>query len=128
MKFNFFKYESNEALNTLAQLFGAGGNTWGEDTAGAAAGATATKAAQSERTYKILWATFYTDADSLLQIKDGSTIVWEGHLDVDVQGTTLHVTFPGGLDGTKGNAVSALIAASSADCRVTFGGVYFDEV
>jgi len=98
-------------------------NYWNEKTDGTNAGATATHAAATAERHHILWATFYTDADSILQIKDGTTVVWETKIDVSVEGFTRHITFPEGcLVGTRGNAVSAVVASSTADCAVQLGG------
>jgi len=98
------------------------GTEWQEETAGTSSGATATKAAATNVQHKIFWATFYCDADTLITITDGATVIWEGKVDVSVVGLTYHVTFPVPLVGSVGAAVTAVIASSSADCRVSFGG------
>jgi len=98
------------------------GTEWSEYTAGTDSGASATHAAETGVQHKVFWATFYSDADSVLTIKDGSDVIWEGKLVVATMGNTLHVTFPIPLIGTAGNAVSANVASSTADCAAALGG------
>ena len=84
--------------------------------------ATATKAAVAATIYKCTWATFYADTDSLLQIKDDNTVIWEIKLVVATYGKGFHVTFPTPLIGAENKDMSALVVSSSADCFVAFGG------
>lgn len=52
---------------------------------------------------------FSAAAIALLQIKDGSTVVWELYIhNADA------VLFQGGIKGTRGNAVSAVLAAGGS--------------
>ena len=112
------KFTEQEALNISV-----GSSKWKAYTAGTSAGAVATKAAGTNEIQVITWATFFSDTDSLVTIKDGSDTIWEGHMDVGVAGTLLHVTFPfGTLFASSGAAVTANIASSTTDCGVSFGG------
>lgn len=98
------------------------GSEWSEKTAGTAAGATATHAAVTGAKHYITDVDFWTDADSLLQILDGTTVVKEWKLDVSVGGLSLHRSFRTPVIGTAGNLVSAKIVTSSADCHVSMQG------
>ncbi|MCK5640810.1 MAG: hypothetical protein KAJ19_08435, partial [Gammaproteobacteria bacterium] len=49
----------------------------------------------------------------LLQIKDGATIIWEDYVYDKV-----NIPFPAGLSATKGNAVSAVLAASGTGGQI----------
>lgn len=75
------------------------------------AAATAAHAAATGKQHIIygVSASFSATATKLLQIKDGSTVVWEGYV---YDKTDL--TFPQGIAATQGNAVSAVLAASGA--------------
>ena len=74
------------------------------------AAATATKAAvvgSQHVVYGVDASFSLAVSDKLLQIKDGTTVVWEGYLtDRDKW------TFPTGIAMTVGNACSAVLAAS----------------
>ena len=71
--------------------------------------ATATKAAVSGKSHVVrsVDAGFSGAATKLLQIKDGTTVVWSGPVY-----SSREVVFPNGLTITKGNACSAVLAAS----------------
>lgn len=71
--------------------------------------ATATQAAESGKKHTVysVDASFSGAVTKLLQIKDGSDIAWEGYVV-----NSREVVFPKGLSITKGNAVSAVLAAS----------------
>jgi hypothetical protein len=47
------------------------------------------------------------DTGKLLQLKDGTTVIWEGYVH-----TTLYLNFPSPLQGSLGTAFSAVLAAS----------------
>lgn len=98
------------------------GTEWNEIQAGTSSGATATKAAISGMIHKVCQLSGHTDKDSLVQILDGSTVIFEVSRDVDVEGKTFHFTFPEPLQSTAGNAMSAVVADSTSDCFVSFGG------
>ena len=70
--------------------------------------ATATKAAASSRQHIVygVSASFSATATALLQIKDGTTVVWEGYV-YDKES----VDFPRGIAMTRGGATSAVLAA-----------------
>lgn len=112
----------SDLFSIQAILSHARGTEFQEKTAGTNSGATATKAAQTSVIHKCMWATFYTDVDSLLQIKSSSTVLWEVKLIIATGGQALHVPFPEPLVSVVGEALTAVIATSSADCFVSMGG------
>ena len=99
-----------------------GADHWSETTAGTDSGAAATKAAESGSQHFVTGISGHTDADSLITIKDGSTVIWEIKIDVSVAGLDFHCA---GLvlPITPGAAASGNIAASSADCQVAIWGI-----
>ena len=98
------------------------GTEWQKAAAGTNSGAIATQPAAANVIHKIFWVQFFTDADSILQILDDTTVEWEGKLDVDVAGWNYPFYFPVPLIGSSGKKVVAKIASSSSDCHVSFGG------
>ena len=84
--------------------------------------ATATKAAETGRHHMVysVDASFSATAIQLLQIKDGTTVIWEGHVH-----DSREVQFPAGISISLGAAASAVLAASGtggtncAACRPT---------
>lgn len=88
---------------------------WAETAADTNAITTATKAAASDKQHVVYGASasFATTATALLQIKDGSTVIWQDYVYDKVD-----LTFPKGLAGTKGNAMSAVLAASGGPAQV----------
>jgi hypothetical protein len=64
-------------------------------------------------------ATFWSDAASLIQIKDGATVVWEGKIAAN---ETRHVTFTTPLAISANASVSASVVSSTADCAVNMHG------
>ena len=93
-----------------------------EKGSGTTGGATATAAAVTATIHKCKWATFYTDTDSILQIKDDTTVIWEVKIIIATAGKFAHFPFPEPLVSTVGKALTAVIANSSSDCFVSFGG------
>jgi len=73
--------------------------------------ATATIAAVSGKQYAItsVSASFSATAEAVLQIKNGSTVVWEDYIYDKIQ-----LNFPDGIAASRGNAVSAVLAAGGA--------------
>lgn len=71
--------------------------------------ATAAKAAEAGKQHTVFSvdASFASTASALLQILDGTTVVWESYV-YDAK----EITFPRGLSITKGSACSAVLAAS----------------
>lgn len=71
--------------------------------------ATATRAAVSGKKHYItgVTASFSGTATKLLQVKDGTTVIWEDYV---VNG--YQMKFPQPIEATSGNAVSAELAAS----------------
>ena len=94
---------------------------WNETAAGTNSGATATHAAETNVIHFIDHVSGHGDADCTVQLKDGSTVIAEWKFDVSVEGWNFDI--PNGLwQGTPGNAVSAVVSASSADCQVNITG------
>lgn len=98
-------------------LYGA----WSATTAGTDAGATATKAAQSNGYHVVTHVSGHTDADATLQLKDGSTVLAEWKIDVSVEGFQFNVA-TGVWICSRNSAVTAVISASSADCQANVAG------
>jgi len=71
--------------------------------------ATASHAAATGRQYVIysVDASFSAAATKLLQVKDGTTVIWEGYVV-----NSRDISFSEGIAATPGNAVSAVLAAS----------------
>jgi hypothetical protein len=94
---------------------------WSETAAGTDSGATATHAAESGVVHVITHVSGHGDSDATIQLKDGSTVLAEWKIDVSVEGWQF-MPQNGIWVGTNGNAVSAAISASSADCQVNIAG------
>jgi|TARA_R110000787_G_scaffold46160_6_gene112185 hypothetical protein len=95
---------------------------WSATAAGTNSGATAAKAAQDNRMYVVTAVSGHGDADSVITVKDGTTIIWESKIDVSVEGTSFH--FAGlTLPCSSGNKAEGAIASSSADCQITISGI-----
>lgn len=82
---------------------------WIEKASDTNAVTTATKAAITNRQHIVYGvdASFASTASALLQILDGVSVVWEGYVY-----NSREVDFPKGISITRGNAVSAVLAAS----------------
>ena len=94
---------------------------WSATKAGTNSGATATKAAEGNRFYVVTAVSGHVDADSVITVKDGTTIIWESKIDICIEGTSFH--FAGlSLACRMGNKAEGAIASSSADCQVTISG------
>jgi len=93
---------------------------WTETDVKSTAIATATRAAESGK-YHIVYgvdASMVGAAEILLlQIKDGTDVVWTGHVH-----QSRDKTFPGGITITKGNACSAVLAAGAGASDVNLHG------
>jgi hypothetical protein len=88
---------------------------------GSAGVATATKAAAANKEHII----HSVDASAvgaaeilLLQIKEDTTIIWEGHVH-----QSRGITFPKGISITRGKACSAVLAAGAGVTKVNLHGV-----
>mgnify|MGYP003111123427 CR=1 FL=1 len=99
-----------------------GAKPWSETAAGTDSGAAATHAAETNKYHFVTSISGHIDADTVVTIKDGSTIVWESKIDVSVEGW--QIVTPSGLHIpiTGGAACSGNIAASSADCQINING------
>ena len=94
---------------------------WSATKAGTNSGATATKAAEGNRFYVVTAVSGHVDADSVITVKDGTTIIWESKIDISIEGTSFH--FAGlSLACRMGNKAEGAIASSSADCQITISG------
>jgi len=93
---------------------------WVEKASGSAGIATATKAglAGKQHIVRSVDASAVGAAEILLlQIKDDTDIVWEGHVHQQRE-----IPFPGGLSITTGNACSAVFAAGAGVTKVNLHG------
>jgi len=98
------------------------GTPFSETAAGTNGGATATKAAATGKAHFVTSISGHTDTDSLIQILDGSTVVWQSAIDISVEG--FQIIPPAGLliPITPATACSAKIVTSTSDCQVNFNG------
>lgn len=94
---------------------------WVEAATASTGVATATRTAETGKQHIV----FSVDASAtpaaqvlLLQIKDGTTVVWEGYVL-----NQRDVNFPRGLSITRGNACSAVFAAGSSVTKVNLHGI-----
>ena len=106
---------------------------WVETDSEDNAEATASRAAETGRQHVV----YSVDASFsainaglvLLQVKDGTTTVWEGYAGSDTDGSTyIEKEFPAGLTITLGAACSAVLAASGTGGtvgKVNIHGVTF---
>lgn len=89
--------------------------------AGTGSGATATIAADGQKSYVATCISGHTDADSIINITDGSSTLWESKIDVSAEGFSFH--FPGLNITTLNNSVIVgNVVSSSSDCQVTISG------
>lgn len=95
---------------------------WTETDSQSGALATATKAAVAGKQYVLggVSASYATTQTGLLQVKDGTTVIYEAYVY-----DSLDITFPEGIAITPGNSVSAELAAGSGIGKVNIHGVSF---
>ena len=95
---------------------------WSATAAGTDSGATATQAAGGANTQHFVTSVSgHVDAESIITIKDGTTVVWETKVDISVEGTSF--SFNGFcIPITPNAAANGAIASSSADCQVNIDG------
>lgn len=96
---------------------------WVENDSQDDAIATATHAAKSRENHVVMSVSASSSAAKiiLLQIKDDTTVVWEGYVH-----NSFHASFPNGIEITQGNACSAVLAASGTGGtvgKVNFTGI-----
>ena len=96
-------------------------SSWSETQAGTGSGATASHAAASGTQHFVSCISGHVDADSIIQILDHTTVVWESKIDVSVEGFSFSF-YVGNIPITPGNKADGKIASSSADCQVNLGG------
>ncbi len=94
---------------------------WSETAAGTSSGASATHAASTNNAHVVNSISGHVDADSIITVKSGTTVIWESKIDVSVEGFSFSFDGISAL-GVKGEAVSGNIASSSSDCQVNIGG------
>ena len=95
---------------------------WSELSSGTNAGVTATKAAITGRSIVVDHISGHGDADATLQlIYGGAIILAEWKFDVSLEGFSFHI--PTGLwVAPQGQAITAVLSASTSDCQVNIGG------
>jgi len=89
--------------------------------AGTNAGASATKAAITGHTYVVTAFSGHTDTGSILQILDGTTVVWQSAINVTVEGLSFHFS---GLNVvcTLSAAAVGKIVTSTTSCQANICG------
>ena len=101
------------------------GSPFSEYTAGTNSGATASHAAATGKRHYITDVTFWSDTDTIITLlagTAGATVVWEGKLDVSVEGFNKTVRFDTPIIGDISVKVEAKVATSTTDCGVTMNG------
>jgi hypothetical protein len=98
-----------------------GQQVWSETTAGGGSGAIATHTGITSRQHFVTSISGHTDTDSIITIKDGSTIVWEAKIDVSAEGWSLSFAIPC-LPITPGEDVVGTIVSSTTDAQVNLTG------
>ena len=95
---------------------------WSATAAGTNSGATATKAAVTDKVIVTDHVSVHVDAVSTVQLIDGSTVLAEWKIDVSVEGFSFSFITPNGWVASRDAAVTVVIAASSSDCQVNATG------
>jgi len=96
-------------------------SNWSVGAVGTDSGATATQASDSTRQWVVTGISGHTDADSLIQITDGTNVLFESKIDVSAEGFSFHfngLIIPVGT----GNAAVGKVVTSSSDSFVTIYG------
>ncbi len=89
---------------------------------GTNAGATAIQAAPGAGlNHFVTHISGHTDTDSLIQILDGATVVWESKIDVSLEGTSFGF-YVGNVAISSNAAAGGKIASSTTDCQVNISG------
>jgi hypothetical protein len=94
---------------------------WSETAVGTDSGAEATHAADTDGQHFVTHISGWTDADSLIQIKESTTIKAEWKIDISVSGLSFNIAL-GAWPVTDATAVVAKVVTSSADCQVNMSG------
>tara|TARA_R100001086_G_scaffold34615_1_gene15618 strand:+ start:3925 stop:4245 length:321 start_codon:yes stop_codon:yes gene_type:complete len=96
-------------------------NLFSATAAGTDSGATATQAAVANKNHVVTGIYGHTDADALIRVTDGGTVIFESKVDISVEGFSF--SFPGiNLLCATNSAAAGVISASSADCQVNISG------
>ena len=91
-----------------------GQQVWSETAAGTDSGAIATHSAITSRQHFVTSVSGHTDADSIIKIKDGTTVVWVAKIDVSAEGFSFSFAIPC-IPITPGANVIAAIESSNND-------------
>jgi len=84
-------------------------------------GATASEAAVTGKHHFVTCVSGHTDKDSIIQVLDGTTVVWENKFDITLEGTSFH--FPElCIPCTGGAKADAKLSSSTTDCAITING------
>lgn len=101
---------------------------WYVTTAGTNSGATATKAAVTGSRHVITGIYGFGDVDCVVTLTDGGTVIYEQKWDISNESHDTSLTWPkwnvSGMEIVCGSgaAVTGVISASTADCRITITG------
>ncbi|KKN18467.1 hypothetical protein LCGC14_0955520 [marine sediment metagenome] len=106
-------------FTTEENLSAARGTEFQANTAGTGSGAVATVAAVEGARHKVTDIHGWSDAAGLLQLKQGTTVIWEVKVEAD---KPYFQSFPTPKVGALSALVSATISASTSDCHVGLGG------
>jgi hypothetical protein len=92
--------------------------TWDAKAEGTTAGATATHAAKDGRRWVITWAEFFSDTTTVVELKRGTTSVRK----IKIPANAPYLMSGFEMEAGNNEAVSAVLATSTAVCYVNFGG------
>ncbi len=90
------------------------------DVQGGAAAAIRAAEADKQHIVYAVDASFSATGSDVLQIKDGVTVIWQGHVY-----DSREVTFPEGLPGSLGALVTAELGAGAGNASVNLHGKTF---
>lgn len=93
---------------------------WSAKADGTNAGATATIAGEAGKQQFVDRIAGHTDCDSIFQVLDGASVVWEMRIDCAAEGYGFNEAMC--IPITPGNAASGKIVSSLEDCSVTLQG------
>ena len=86
---------------------------------GTTSGISKTLAAATGVIHRVTSISGHSNADCLIQIKNGTTVEWEEALDVSAEGFKFGDMDPNGLmESTAGNALIFKISAAAGDCAL----------
>ena len=92
---------------------------WAESSAsGGSSGATVTHAAEAGRQFFVTSISGHTDGDSTVQIKEGTTVVWESKVDVSVEGFSFSFNVEG-VPIAPGTLTTGSVSAGTSRINIT---------